>query len=155
MPKPLLILYGSVTGNAEYCAEKAAKLARQRGYDPTLENMGDTEPEVLNQFDTALIITSTFGDGEPPSGTEDFYEGVVVARRVRLTSLRYAVLALGDTVYEHFCKIGRDYDAVLESLGATRFHDRQDCDSDFEDACDAWLEGVFSALAEERAAMAA
>jgi sulfite reductase alpha subunit-like flavoprotein len=150
MPKPILILYGSVTGNAEYCAEQAAKLARQRGYDPTPENMAATEPEVLSQFDTALVITSTYGDGEPPGGTEDFYDGVVAARRLRLPHLRYSVLALGDSCYDQFCKIGRDYDAALEELGATRFHARTDCDSDFDDPSEAWLEGVFAALANER-----
>lgn len=155
MAKPLLILYGSVTGNSECCAEKAAHAARARGYDPTVESMASTEAEVLTQFPTALIITSTYGDGDPPDGTEDFYEAVVHARRVLLTGLRYSVLALGDSCYDQFCKVGKDYDTLLEQLGATRIHPRADCDTDFDDAADAWTEGVFTALEEERALLAA
>lgn len=155
MAKPLLILYGSVTGNSECCAEKAAHMARQRGYDPTVENMAATEPEVLTHFPTALIVTSTYGDGDPPDGTEDFYEAVVRARRVVLTHLRFSVLALGDSCYDKFCKVGKDYDAALEQLGATRIHPRMDCDTDFDESADAWIEGVFTVLEEQRALMAA
>lgn len=155
MAKPILILYGSVTGNSECCAEKAAHTARERGYDPSVESMASTEPEVLTQFPTLLIITSTYGDGDPPDGTEDFYEAVVRAKRVLLTGQRYSVLSLGDTCYDQFCKIGKDYDTVLEQLGATRVYPRVDCDTDFDDPADTWIEGVFTALEEERALLAA
>lgn len=155
MAKPILILYGSVTGNSEICAEKAADVARQRGYDPTLESMAATEPEVLTQFPIALIITSTYGDGDPPDGTEDFHEAVVHARRVLLTRLRFSVLALGDSCYDQFCKCGRDYDETLEQLGGSRIHPRVDYDTDYDDLADQWIEGVFTALEEERALLAA
>ncbi len=150
MSKPILILYGSVTGNSEYCAEKAARVARERGYDPTVESLAATEPEVLEQFDTALIVTSTYGDGEPPDGTEDFYEAVVNAKRLTLPNLRFSVLSLGDSSYDQFCKCGKDYDSALEAMGGTRLHARVDCDTDYDDPCDEWIAGVFTALAEDR-----
>lgn len=150
MSKPLLILFGTFSGNSESCAEKAASIARQRGYDPVLENMMDSTADVLKQFDTALLITSTYGDGDPPDGTESFYEQVVNHPRFRLEHLRYSVLALGDSCYDRFCQCGKDYDEALEAQGATRFHARVDCDIDYEDPCDAWIEGVFATLAEER-----
>lgn len=155
MAKPLLILFGSVTGNAEICAERAADAARERGYDVTIENMASTEPEVLAQFPTALLITSTYGDGDPPDGTEDFYEAVVNAKRVLLTRLRYSVLGLGDSCYDQFCKCAKDYDEALRKLGGKRIHPRVDCDTDYDDGCDSWIAGVFAALEEERALLAA
>lgn len=150
MSKPLLILFGTFSGNAESCAEKAALASRQRGYDPVLENMADTTADVLMQFDTALIITSTYGDGDPPDGTEDFYEHVVNRPKNKLPHLRYSVLALGDSCYDRFCQCGKDYDEVLETQGATRVHARVDCDIDYDEPCDAWIEGVFTALAQTR-----
>lgn len=155
MPKPLLILYGSVTGNSEHCAEKAAYAARARGYDVTVEDMARSTPQVLRDFDTVLIVTSTYGDGDPPDGTEEFHRVVVKERSMLLTHLRFSVLALGDRNYDQFCKTGIDYDEALELLGATRVYPRTDCDWDFDDASDAWVEGVFSALAEERMLLAA
>ncbi|MES2595986.1 MAG: flavodoxin domain-containing protein [Verrucomicrobiota bacterium] len=155
MSKPILILYGSVTGNSEHCADKAADAARARGYDVTIEDMARTSPQVLRDFTTALIITSTYGDGDPPDGTEDFHRGVVQEKNMLLTHLRFCVLALGDRNYDQFCKTGKDYDETLELLGATRFHPRTDCDWDFDDASDAWVEGVFTALAEDRMLLAA
>jgi sulfite reductase alpha subunit-like flavoprotein len=150
MSKPLLILFGTFSGNSESCAEKAAHAARQRGYDPVLENMMDSTADVLMQFDTALLITSTYGDGDPPDGTENFYEEVVNLPRLRLDHLRYAVLALGDSCYDRFCQCGKDYDEALEAQGATRLHSRVDCDIDYDEPCEAWIESVFAILAEER-----
>lgn len=150
MSKPILILFGTFSGNAESCAEKAAQAARQRGYDPVLENMAESSADVLPQFDTALIITSTYGDGDPPDGTEDFFENAVNRPKHRLDHLRFSVLALGDSCYERFCQCGKDYDEALEAQGATRFHPRVDCDIDYDEPCDAWVAGVFAALAETR-----
>lgn len=151
MNRSLLILFGSVTGNAEYCAEKAGREARTRGYDTTIENMADSDAQVLRDFETVLIITCTYGDGEPPDGAEAFHEAVVQTGGLSLGHLKYSVLALGDTNYEFFCKCGHDYDKALEEQGAQRFHPLVECDVDYDDPCDQWVAGVFAALAEERA----
>lgn len=116
--------------------------------------MATAEPEVLQLFSSALIITSTYGDGDPPDGTEDFYEAVVRSQRLSLPHLHYAVLSLGDSCYEQFCKCGKDYDEALEKRGAVRIHARVDCDTDFDEPAEAWIEGVMVALQAERAVLA-
>lgn len=103
MKTPILVLFGSVTGNAEYCAEQTVKLARERGYVPTLENMNQADPMMLREFETVLVITSTYGDGEPPDGAEDFYNAVVAKGGLDLSHVQFSVLALGDTGYDQFC----------------------------------------------------
>lgn len=152
MSKPLLILFGSVTGNAEYCADKAAKVAKQNGFAPTLVSMADADASVFTEYDIALIITSTYGDGEPPDGAESLYEEVVVEGGKDFSNLKFSVLALGDTSYEQFCKCGHDYDAALEKQGAKRFHALVEADTDYDTPCDEWIAGAFAALAEEVAA---
>lgn len=151
MSQSLLILFGSVTGNAEYCADKAGKLARARGFTPSLVSMAETDASVLAEHDIALIITSTYGDGEPPDGAEALYEEVVVEGGKDFSHLKFSVLALGDTSYEQFCKCGHDYDAALEKAGAKRFYPLVECDTDYDTPCDEWIAGVFAALAEDQA----
>ena len=155
MSDRILILYGTVTGNSEYCAEKAAKIARAKGFEVVLESMLDAHPEVLTEYKTALVVVSTYGDGDPPDGTEDFFEAVVTKQRLSLPGVQFSVLALGDTCYDQFCKCGKDYDAALEAMGGVRIHDRVECDTDYDDPCDAWIEGVFKKLSEAKELMAA
>src|SRR5699024_2769403 len=63
-------------------------------------------------------------------------------------TLRFSVLALGDSSYEHFCKAGRDFDTRLETLGGQRFCERVDCDVDYDDNAEAWIEGIIKALGQ-------
>ena len=63
-----------------------------------------------------------------------------------LSHLGYAVLALGDSNYEYFCRCGKDFDQQLGRLGAERLFERIDCDVDFEKPAQNWMDGVFSVL---------
>ncbi len=63
--------------------------------------------------------------------------------------LKFAVLALGDSSYEHFCQTGRDFDDRLEALGAARLRERIDCDVDFDESAAAWISDAVSAFASE------
>lgn len=148
MKQSLLILYGTVTGNAESCAEEAARQARLRGYDPTLENMACVDLGVLNLFQNLLLITSTYGDGDPPDGCEEFVQAVC-EQTVRLPHLNFAVYALGDSAYEAFCKCGIDLDKALADAGAHRLVPLVLCDTDFEDALEGWIGGALDALARQ------
>ena len=46
-----------------------------------------------------------------------------------------------------FVRRGKDFDARLEALGATRIHPRTDCDVDFDQPAAVWMEAVLTALA--------
>ena len=142
----LTILFGSQTGNGEELAELLTARARERGYAPDLKNMADYKKSALKGEQHLLIVVSTHGEGDPPDTALELHDFIHSKRAPSLTGLRYAVLALGDTSYEHFCKTGRDFDERLAALGATRIHDRKDCDVDFETEAAEWMEGVLTAL---------
>ena len=57
-----------------------------------------------------------------------------------LGSLKFAVLALGDTAFDLFCESGKEWDAVLEEKGGIRVNDRIDCDTDYDDFAEEWFE---------------
>ncbi len=143
---PLTILFGTESGNAESLAREAQKQASGKGYQVTLKDMGDIKADALGQLQNLLVIVSTWGEGDPPDRAVTFYEELMGDSAPKLTGLRFSVLSLGDSSYEHFCKIGKDVDTRLETLGAKRFHPRVDCDVDFDEPYKKWIDGALTDL---------
>ena len=111
-----------------------------------MKNMSEISPADLAKSPNLLVIVSTWGDGEPPETAVAFYKEFM-GTEVSLSDVRYSVCALGDTAYEKFCQIGKDFDARLEAFGAARVTARQDCDVDYEESYASWLDSALSALA--------
>lgn len=146
---PLTILYGSESGNAEGLAAEVEKQAKKRGFEPKILDMGDCEPSALAKAENIVVIVSTWGEGDPPERAVAFHEAFMDDdQSPRLPNARFSVCGLGDTSYEHFCEMGKQFDTRLEALGARRIHARVDCDVDYEDDFEGWLGGVFHELEE-------
>lgn len=141
----LNILFGSQTGNAEAIAKQTAK-ALKPDVEAKVIDMEAYDTVSLKDESHLLIITSTYGEGDPPDNAEALHSFLHSDDAPKLEGLQYSVLALGDTNYEHFCQTGKDFDKRLEELGATRIYDRVDCDVDYDEPYEAWLGGVSSAL---------
>ncbi|WP_163647897.1 assimilatory sulfite reductase (NADPH) flavoprotein subunit [Modicisalibacter sp. 'Wilcox'] len=146
-PHTLTILYGSETGNAEGVAERLGEAALARELPARVVDMADYKPRELRDEHLLLVVTATHGEGDPPDPALDFHEFLHGRKAPRLEGTRFAVLALGDSSYEHFCQTGRDIDARLEALGGERLLERVDCDVDFEEAAEAWRRNVLDAAA--------
>ncbi|MBI5772001.1 MAG: sulfite reductase subunit alpha [Verrucomicrobia bacterium] len=150
---PLTILVGSQTGSAEGLAKRAAKEAGKRHFAATVVDMAQTDLAKLAVEKNVLVITSTYGDGEPPDNAKSLHTALASAtlnsQPSTFSSLRYSVCALGDKNYPQFCKCGADFDAFLEKLGATRAAPRVDCDLDYEEKFTAWLDAAITALATQ------
>ncbi len=145
----LTILVGSQTGNGEGVAEEACRRALARGLKATVKNMGSYKLPQLKNEKNLLVIVSTHGEGDPPDNAKEMSEFLTSKRAPKLAGTHFSVLGLGDSSYTHFCKMGKDFDERLAALGATRVFDRADCDVDYEDASEAWMDGAIAALAEK------
>ena len=145
--KSVGIYYGSESGNSEALAKQIAKAARAQGWQSQVTGLDQIRLADLAKESCALLVASTFGDGEPPSNAAAFREELFASEAPDLANLHYSVLALGDTNYEHFCQFGIELDTRLEALGARRLCARVDCDVDYEGAADAWRNAVFEAIA--------
>ncbi|WOO40015.1 assimilatory sulfite reductase (NADPH) flavoprotein subunit [Rubellicoccus peritrichatus] len=143
---PLTIVYGSESGNCENLAQDSKKLAAAQGFQVTVKDMGDLTAKDLPKAENLLVLVSTWGEGDPPDRAGAFYEEVMGDGAPKLENVRFSVLALGDTSYEHFCKIGKDFDLRLENLGAQRFHPRTDCDVDYDEPYKKWIDGALHDL---------
>lgn len=143
---PVTILWGSQTGNAEGLGKKLAKSLSAKGHSPMLKSMADILPTDLSEIVHLLIITSTYGDGEPPDNAAAFHAALLVADAPSLASLQYSVFALGDSNYPAFCQCGRDFDRRLAALGANRLTEIVECDVEFDDAYASWSAQIATAL---------
>ena len=135
----LMVLYGSESGNAEGLAADAKKRAGKLGIKATLVDMADSNPTELTRENNVLIVISTWGEGDPPERATQYYQQIMGDEAPQLEGLNFGVLALGDTSYEQFCQMGKDFDKRLEELGATRVVDRVDCDVDYEESAEQWI----------------
>jgi sulfite reductase (NADPH) flavoprotein alpha-component len=149
----LTVLYGSQTGNAEGVAELAAERAGAKGFDVKLLSMSDAGKKTLKEIERLLVVVSTQGDGDPPDPALEFHELMMGRKAPKLTGLRFAVLGLGDTSYEHFCQTGKQFDARLAELGGEAIHARTDCDVDYEEAAETWIDEVLESLAGDLATL--
>ena len=149
----LTVLYGTESGNSEQLADRAVKEAKKRGFKAVMKNMSDISPADLAKTDNLLVIVSTWGDGEAPETAISFHKAFM-EQDVKLDGVKFSVCSLGDTSYEKFCEIGKQFDSRLENLGATRVAPRADCDVDYEDTYTEWFASAITALSPTVAAPA-
>ncbi len=140
--KPLLVLFGSRTGNAEFIAREIVKDAMQHEMFADVVAMDEIELEKLVEFERLLIVCSTYGEGDMPDNAQGLWDKLQQSDAPRLEDTYFSVLAFGDTSYETFCEAGKKWDRRLEELGATRIAPRVDCDVDYIDAASAWVDHV-------------
>ncbi|MDL1994502.1 assimilatory sulfite reductase (NADPH) flavoprotein subunit [Staphylococcus saprophyticus] len=135
----ITVVYGSETGNAQSLAEIFADRLVEHNYTVKLTAMDEIKQKEFKKVEDLFVITATHGEGDPPDNALTFHEFIHSRKAPKLENVRFSVLALGDESYEYFCQTGKDFDAKLLELGAERLADRQDCDLDFDDLAEKWM----------------
>ena len=145
---PVTILFGSQTGTAETLSKKLAKQLKATNCEPTIRDMSELSPEDLKEIQHLLLITSTYGEGEPPDNAQALHAALMAEGAPPLKDLKYSVFGLGDSSYADFCQCSKEFDQRLEALGAQRVAPMLEADGDPDDAFGEWLSGVQAVLGE-------
>lgn len=143
--KKVHILWGSQTGNARNLAHVIGD-SLSGDFDCEVHDMGELNPEEIQDLHFVLIVTSTYGDGEPPDNASEWMSYLKFGDAVDLSHLHYAVIGLGDTYYPHFCQAGKDFDEYLSKRDAHALLPRLDCDLYYEEQYPDWVKDLKAVL---------
>lgn len=124
-----LVGFASQSGFAEQLAWQTAGQLQAAGMAVEVQPLARIDTAKLSATPRALLVLSTFGDGEAPDSARGI-ERQWLAATLKLPGLRYAVLALGDRQYSQFCGFARRLDDWLSSRGASRLGERIEVDGD-------------------------
>ncbi|MDN6398688.1 MAG: flavodoxin [Alkalibacterium sp.] len=113
----VMIVYASLTGNTEECAEILEQAFIELGADVEVVESIVADPEDYTEYDINIVGTYTYGtDADLPDEIVDFYEEL---EDVDLSGKIYGNFGSGDTFYEKYCKSVDDFDEQFEKTGAT------------------------------------
>jgi sulfite reductase (NADPH) flavoprotein alpha-component len=149
---PVLILYGTEYGFSRQVARHvAAELSQRLGgrISPRVMNMLHHQVVDFQREKVLLIICSTTGDGVVPSDARELADRLEAQTVTLSKDARYAVLALGDRAYPHFCRAGRLFSEWLQSVlprEDAELTSRVEVDQEDWPVINGWLASVIQAL---------
>lgn len=115
----ITIFFGTESGNAEMVADDISDALADHGFETTIVAMENASADDLDGLESAVFITSTYGEGDLPATTAPFAAALTDAAP-SLHGLRFAAFGLGDSTYATYNNAVVKFSALLESLGASR-----------------------------------
>ena len=139
---PTLVAYASQSGQAERLALESARALQQAGVAVDVQSLEQFDPAQLRHYERALIVASTFGEGEAPDGTRRFARLLQATSGTPLAGMAFGMLALGDRHYSAFCGFGHALDQQLRALGAAPLFPLIEVDRHDPAALAAWSQAL-------------
>jgi flavodoxin I len=97
MEAKCILVYASTSGNTKRMANAIAEAVRKAASCVVeVKEMYGTDAEVLEAYDSILLDSSTWGDGQLPDEALDFYNGL---DRLNLRGKTAAVFGSGDSAF--------------------------------------------------------
>lgn len=150
------IYYGSQTGNCEeiskmlqYRIEKECNMIIKCDKLNSLTSIISSSDKI-NNISHLFIISSTFGNGDPPENADILWRFIKkrTTNKLLFKDVKFSVLALGNSNYDKFCNFGKNINKRLEELGGTRMLELTCVDeaSGLEEPVDNWIDKVINLI---------
>ena len=127
----LEILYATQTGNAEEVAQNLSSLAKSKGFIVNINEMNHYTMDQFRKLKNVAIVTSTYGEGEVPEMGIEFWKDLE-SSSIKISNLKYGLIALGDRSHEIFCGAGKAISKKLDELDCKKIIENLECDGDTE-----------------------
>ena len=145
----VLVMFATQTGNSRQIAKEVRDTAITKGHSARLMDMINFQTVNFAEEDVVVVVASSTGNGDCPDNGDKFFR--YCKRKTTpqvLSSCQFAVCALGDSNYDAFCSVGKEFDRHFERLGGTRLLQRVDVDEvdGIETHVDPWMDRLWDAL---------
>uniref|UniRef100_A0AAR2IIR3 Nitric oxide synthase n=1 Tax=Pygocentrus nattereri TaxID=42514 RepID=A0AAR2IIR3_PYGNA len=160
------ILFATETGKSQDYAKTLCEIFKH-AFDAKVMSMEEYDVVDLEHETLVLVVTSTFGNGDPPENGEVC--NTAVSYKVRFNSVssysdtrkesitdsfslcaRFSVFGLGSRAYPHFCAFAHAVDTLFEELGGERILRMGEGDElcGQEESFRTWAKKVFKAACD-------
>lgn len=156
----ILAVYGTEMGSTKVEAKKIVEAWEKKNLAVEMLE-GNQAADVFDtitpeKYDLLVVFTSSYGDGDAPSGYGKFFYKIYEAAKEGnnpLSGLEHSVLGFGSTAYYTFQNVPRLTDRLLGQSGSRRFLKRTEIDEmdglkENEEKIQAWRESVAKHCAE-------
>ena len=117
----ICVISGSTLGSAEYVAEHLEDVLKTQDFSTALFH-GPELDDVIDE-NIWLIVTSTHGAGELPDNLKPLFEQIAASDK-DFSSLRFAVVGLGNSDYDTFCHAVNKVETQLSEKSAVKICDK-------------------------------
>ncbi|KAH0787787.1 Iron only hydrogenase large subunit, C-terminal domain containing protein [Histomonas meleagridis] len=111
----IVVAYGTTRGAA---GNAAKKIASNLGIEAVTLN--DLSNDTISNAKYGIFVISTIGNGQYPVNSKKFAKRITDSL-VDLSKLKFALLGLGSSYYQLFCRAGDNLFTLLKSMGAQPF----------------------------------
>merc|ERR1712137_1390676 len=124
-PLDMRIFFGSQTGTAQDFAWQLMTRATKEHFKVEMYDLEDFEPHLILDGTVSVFIVSTYGEGDPTDNAQEFVTWLEneVAQKHDLSSCRFVVFGLGNSVYERYNTVGKNVFYLLSEGGASALMD--------------------------------
>lgn len=111
------ILIGTTSGNTEYLADALSEQLLALGHSTTLHDQPELAEVPTSNSAHWLLCMATHGAGEYAESIIGLMEALTTTQP-DLSAVKVAIVAIGDSSYDTFCKAGIDAEAIILELNA-------------------------------------